>query len=104
MIFVCHWIGSPHSIQCWNMLSLIRGYLWFYSFILCHSEILSLIHSLQFSYATLWGIVDAPDLEWYTAILDECKLLDINDFLQDVSPYVVTLPLPPQRTAPLNVS
>jgi hypothetical protein len=47
------------------------------------------------------GIVDAPDLEWYTPILDECKSLDINDFLHDVSPYVVTQP---QHAAPSNVS
>jgi hypothetical protein len=43
-------------------------------------------------------------MEWYTAILKECKSLGINDFLHDVSPYVVTRPLPPQRAAPTNVS
>jgi hypothetical protein len=42
------------------------------------------------------GIIDPTDLEWYTAILEECKSLDINDFLHDVSPYVVTRTLPPQ--------
>jgi hypothetical protein len=50
------------------------------------------------------GIMDAPDLKWFTAILDEYKLLDIKDFLHDVSPYGVTQPLPPQRAAPTNVS
>jgi hypothetical protein len=48
--------------------------------------------------------MDPPDLEWYTAILNECKSLNINDFLYDVSPYVFARPLPPQRTAPTNVS
>jgi hypothetical protein len=48
--------------------------------------------------------VDAPDLEWYIVILDECKSLDINDFLYDVSPYMVTRSLPPQRAASSNVS
>ena len=37
-----------------------------------------------------WGIMDLLDLEWYTAILNKCKSLDINDFLHDVSPYMVT--------------
>jgi hypothetical protein len=41
------------------------------------------------------GIVDAPDLEWYTAILEECKSFNINDFLYNVSPYMVTRSLPP---------
>jgi hypothetical protein len=41
------------------------------------------------------GIMDPLDLEWYTTILNECKSLDINDFLHDVSSYVVTQPLPP---------
>jgi hypothetical protein len=50
------------------------------------------------------GIIDPTDLEWYTAILEECKSLDINDFLHDVSPYVVTRTLPPQRAASSNVS
>ena len=43
------------------------------------------------------------DMEWYTSILEECKLLDINDFLHDVSPYVVNHTLPPQRAASSNV-
>ena len=47
------------------------------------------------------GIMDKPDLEWYTAILDECKSLDINDFLHNVSLYVVTWP---QHAASSNVS
>ena len=38
--------------------------------------------------------MDAMDLEWYIAILEECKSLDSNDFLYDVSPYVVNRPLP----------
>jgi hypothetical protein len=37
------------------------------------------------------GIMDLPDLEWYTVILKEYQSLNINDFLHDVSPYVVTL-------------
>jgi hypothetical protein len=50
------------------------------------------------------GIMDPLDLEWYTTILNKCKSLDINDFLHDVSPYVVTRTLPPQRAASSNVS
>jgi hypothetical protein len=50
------------------------------------------------------GIMDPTDLEWYIAILEECKSLDINDFLHNVSPYVVNRTLPPQRAAPSNVS
>jgi hypothetical protein len=50
------------------------------------------------------GIIDPTDLEWYTAILEECKSLDINDFLHDVSPYVVTRTLPPQQAVSSNVS
>jgi hypothetical protein len=50
------------------------------------------------------GIIDPTDLEWYTVILEECKLLDINDFLHNVSPYVVNRLLPPQRAASSNVS
>jgi hypothetical protein len=48
--------------------------------------------------------VDAPNLEWFTAILEECKSFDINDFLHDVNPYMVTRLLPPQCTAPTNIS
>jgi hypothetical protein len=51
-----------------------------------------------------WGIMDPLDLEWYTAILNECKSLNINDFLHNVSPYVVTRPLPPQRAEPTKIS
>jgi hypothetical protein len=50
------------------------------------------------------GIIDPTDLEWYTAILEECKSLDINDFLHNVGPYVVNRTLPPQRAASSNVS
>jgi hypothetical protein len=50
------------------------------------------------------GIIDPTDLEWYTAILEECKSLNINDFLHDVNPYVVTRTLPLQRAASSNVS
>ena len=48
--------------------------------------------------------MDPTDLEWYITILDECKLLDINDFLHDVSLYVVNRPLPPQHITSSNVS
>ena len=48
--------------------------------------------------------MDPMDLEWYTAILKECKKLDINDFLHDVSPYVTNRPLPLQRAASSSVS
>jgi hypothetical protein len=51
-----------------------------------------------------WDIIDPTDLEWYNAILEECKSLDINDFLHNVSPYVVTRTLPPQQAASSNVS
>ena len=43
------------------------------------------------------------DLEWYTVILEECKLLNINNFLHDVSPYVVNCPLPLQRATSSTV-
>ena len=48
--------------------------------------------------------MDPMDLEWYTAILKECKKLDINDFLHDVSPYVVNRPLPSLHAASRSVS
>jgi hypothetical protein len=48
--------------------------------------------------------MDPLDLEWYNAILNECKSPDINDFLHDVSSYVVTRPLLPQRVEPTNIS
>jgi hypothetical protein len=74
-------------------------------------KILSLICSLRFPCAAMQlfglnyrGIIDPMDLEWYTAILEECKSLDINDFLHNVSPYVVNRTLPPQRAASSNVS
>jgi hypothetical protein len=51
-----------------------------------------------------WGIIDPTDLEWYTAILEECKSLNINDFLHNVRPYVVNRTLPPQRAATSNLS
>ena len=47
--------------------------------------------------------MDPTDLEWYIAILEEYKLLNINNFLHDVSPYVVNRLLPPQCTASNNV-
>jgi hypothetical protein len=34
--------------------------------------------------------VDAYDLKWFSAMLEECKSLDIKDFLHNVSPYVVS--------------
>ena len=40
------------------------------------------------------GIMDSTDLEWYTAIFEEYKSLDINDFLHNISVYVVNYPLP----------
>ena len=43
--------------------------------------------------------MDPMDLKWYTAILEECKSLDINNFLYDVSLYVVNRLLLPQRAA-----
>jgi hypothetical protein len=49
-------------------------------------------------------IKDPIDLEWYTTILEECKSLDINDFLHNVSLYVVNRTLPPQRAATSNLS
>jgi hypothetical protein len=51
-----------------------------------------------------WDIIDPTDLEWYNAILEECKSLDINDFLHNVNPYVVTRTLPPQRAVLSNIS
>ena len=48
--------------------------------------------------------MDPMDLEWYTAILKECKKLDINNFLHDVSLYMVNCLLPPQRAASDSVS
>ena len=50
------------------------------------------------------GIMDPTDLEWYTVILEECKLLNINNFLHDVSLYVVNHTLPLQSAASSNVS
>ena len=41
-----------------------------------------------------WGIIDLMDLQWYTTILEECKLLNIND-LHNVSLYMVNRALPP---------
>ena len=42
------------------------------------------------------------DLKWYEAVLKECKSLDINDFLHDVSQYVTNRPLPPICTAAIT--
>jgi hypothetical protein len=82
--------------------------LWLHCFRQFRSKILLLIYSLRFPCATLWvelsGYHGPTDLEWYTAILDECKSLDINDFLHNVSLYVVNRTLPPQDAAPSNVS
>ena len=36
-------------------------------------------------------------------LLKECKKLDINNFLHDVSPYMTNRPLPPQRAASSRV-
>ena len=35
-------------------------------------------------------IMDAHDLEWFSAMLEEYKSLDINNFLHNVSLYVVS--------------
>ena len=51
-----------------------------------------------------WGIMDAIDLKWYTAILEEYKSLDINDFLYNVSPYMVNCKLPLQHAASNKVT
>ena len=48
--------------------------------------------------------MDPTDLEWYTVILEECKSLNINNFLYNVSPYMVNCPLLPQRAASSSVS
>jgi hypothetical protein len=48
--------------------------------------------------------MDPTDLEWYTMILNECKLLDINEFLHNVSSYVVNCTLLPQHAVLSNVS
>jgi hypothetical protein len=45
------------------------------------------------------GIVDIRDADWYDMVLKECLLLDVNDFLHDVSPYVTNRPLPPYCAA-----
>ena len=49
-------------------------------------------------------IMDPMDLEWYTVIHEEYKLLNINDFLYDVNLYVVNRMLPLQCAASSNVS
>jgi hypothetical protein len=36
------------------------------------------------------GIMDARDLQWFLWILEHCKSIDMNDFLHNVSPYVVS--------------
>ena len=41
------------------------------------------------------GIVDSHDVDWYDIVLKECSLLDINNFLHNVNPYVTNRPLPP---------
>jgi hypothetical protein len=45
------------------------------------------------------GIVDIRDADWYNTVLKECSLLDVNDFLHEVSPYVTNQPVPPYRAA-----
>ena len=47
--------------------------------------------------------MDPMDLEWYTAIFEECRSFDINDFLYNVSPYMVNRTLLPQHAASNNV-
>jgi hypothetical protein len=46
------------------------------------------------------GIMDTHDLEWFSAMLEECKSLDINDLLHNVIPYVVSRPHPQYRAPP----
>ena len=48
--------------------------------------------------------MDPTNQEWYTTILEECKSLDINNFLYDVNPYVVNRPLSLQHAASSSVS
>ena len=49
------------------------------------------------------SIIDPMDLEWYTTKLEDCKSLNINNFLYDVNLYVVNCILPPQHAASRNV-
>jgi hypothetical protein len=39
-----------------------------------------------------YGSVDEHDLRWYSKMLEHCKSLDMNDFLQDFCLYVVNRP------------
>jgi hypothetical protein len=49
------------------------------------------------------GIVDTRDLEWFEVMLEECDLLDISDFLHNVSPYMVNRPRPSYRAPATGV-
>jgi hypothetical protein len=49
------------------------------------------------------SIVDACDLQWFSWMLEHCKLLDMNDFLHNESPYVVSQ-VRPQYCAPSTVA
>ena len=57
------------------------------------------------SYLVYYGIVNGCDLQWYTDMLENWKLLDINDFLHNFCPYVVNQPCiknSPQTTSQLS--
>ena len=45
------------------------------------------------------SIVDSCDFEWYDKVLKACVSLDVNDFLHDISPYVMNRLLPPYHVA-----
>ena len=45
------------------------------------------------------GIIDICDADWYDTVLKECSLLDVKDFLYDVSSYMTNWPLPLYRAA-----
>jgi hypothetical protein len=49
------------------------------------------------------NIVDTRDLEWFEVMLEKCDLLDINNFLHDISLYVVNQLCPPYRAPTAGV-
>jgi hypothetical protein len=40
-----------------------------------------------------YSIVDAHHIDCYTKTLEHLKLLDMNDFLYDINPDVINLPI-----------
>jgi hypothetical protein len=38
-----------------------------------------------------YSILDAYHIDWYTTTLEHLKSLDMNDFLHDISSYVLNL-------------